>query len=134
VSKPKGPEATTLKDTVPPEVREAYEAAERERRTSVRAPVRVAVRFESGPAFTKAYAAYTSNIGAGGLCLLTNNPYEVGAPLRLHIEVAPNRTLRIDGTVAWVRAGIAMGVRFQPLDKETEAAVNALVQEALATK
>ncbi len=126
------PDATTERDRVPAEVKKAYEQFQKERRATPRVPVRLSVRFESGPAFTKAYGAYTSNIGVGGLCLLTANTYDVGAPLRLTIEIAPDRTLLVDGHVAWVRAGVAIGVRFEPLSKDVETAIGDIVRKALS--
>jgi uncharacterized protein (TIGR02266 family) len=132
MAKPTDPQATTKRTTAPPEVREAFEQFQNERRSVPRIPAKLAVRFESGPAFTRAFAAYTSNIGMGGLCLLTQNAYEVGTPLRLKIDVSPEHHFEVDGTVAWLRNGVAIGVRFVNMSKEDEARLRDIVQSAMS--
>jgi uncharacterized protein (TIGR02266 family) len=134
MAKPKNAEATTKRTESPPDVREAFEQFERDRRSVPRIPARFSVHFESGPAFTKAFAAYTSNIGMGGLCLLTQNAYEIGTPLRLKIDVSSKPTFEVDGTVAWQRKGIAIGVRFENMTKEDQATLHDIVQVAMSGK
>jgi hypothetical protein len=129
------PEATTIRVTNTPDaVKAAFEALQAERRSTPRVPMKVAVRFESPPAFTKALSAYTANIGMGGLCILTSKEYEIATPLRVQIDVSPDQSLEVEGTVAWVRRGVAIGVRFEPLTKELSSAIAALVQKAVAPK
>ncbi len=88
------------------------------------------VRFDSGPAFVRAYSGYTANIGAGGLCLITRRTYRVGERLRLQVAVEKQAPVEITGVVAWVRAGAAIGVRFESMSEEQRKAVQALVERA----
>jgi uncharacterized protein (TIGR02266 family) len=134
MGKSSDPNATTKRTSGPPEVREAFEQFQKERRTVPRIPAKLAVHFESGPAFTRAFAAYTSNIGMGGLCLLTQNAYEVGTPLRIRIEVSSEHALEVSGVVAWLRSGVAIGVRFENMTKDDEALLRDIVQKAMASE
>lgn len=88
------------------------------------------VRFDSSPAFVKAYTGYASNIGAGGLCLITRREYRVGDPLRLELNVEKQAPVQLSGVVAWVRPGAAIGVRFENMTEEQRKAVMALVRLA----
>lgn len=131
MAKPRDSELTTKRTKSPPEVKEAFEQFKNERRTGPRVPARFAVHFESGSSFTRAFASYTSNIGMGGLCLLTPTRYEVGTPLRLKIEVSSDHSFEVDGEVAWQRVGVAIGVRFLDMTKDDEATLRNILQAAM---
>jgi Tfp pilus assembly protein PilZ len=74
----------------------------------------------------RAYSGYTSNIGAGGLCLITRKSYAVGDALHLRIDVE-RETVELTGVVAWTRPGAAIGVRFDLISEEQRKAVLSLV-------
>jgi uncharacterized protein (TIGR02266 family) len=104
---------------------------EEERRDRARVSTRLVVRFESGPAFMRAYTGYTANIGAGGLCLITRRSYQVGEALRLRLDVEKQPPIEVTGAVAWVRPGAAIGVRFDALSDDQRKAVESLIDRAV---
>lgn len=102
-----------------------------DRRQFPRHPASLAIKFDSGPAFARAYSAYTGNIGMGGLCILTRKAYAVGTRLHLRLELM-DRHLELTGAVAWAREGAAIGVRFDPLSADQKRVVTELVSELVA--
>jgi Tfp pilus assembly protein PilZ len=80
--------------------------------------------------------AFTMNIGLGGLCLLTNKAYQVGARLELTIQLGNDESLHNDenlqvgAVVAWTRPGKAIGVRFDSLDEKQNARLVELLGSA----
>ncbi len=99
---------------------------ESDRRVFERVPARVEVRFEEPGQAARALKAYSLNFSAGGLCLLSERHYEVGATLKLELDVAGEH-YRFDGVVAWVRGG-AVGVRFENVSPPDQARLRALVE------
>lgn len=88
-----------------------------ERRATPRVPLRFGVRFNSQLELAQAVKSTTSNIGMGGLCLRTQKVYQRGETLELVIELAEGECLQLSATVAWVRPGSAVGVRFGELSE-----------------
>lgn len=122
----------TLRDEVPEEVRAAYEKFLRaERRDEPRAPLHLKVMVQVGGDPAQTFEAKTANIGASGMCLVTDQACEVGLPLSLRINVSAKVAYEVTGSVSWVHKGSAVGVRFEELPPETEAELTALVDNAL---
>jgi len=84
-----------------------------ERRSELRSPARIEVRFAKADDAAKALRAYSLNFSAGGLCLKTRRVYTVGTLLELTIAV-DGQTFNLAGAVSWARSG-AVGVRFENL-------------------
>jgi hypothetical protein len=130
VTKTKDPD--TLQDNVPDEVRAAYEEfLKDERREEPRAPVRMPVRVEPVGNASAAFDARTSNLGASGVCILTDHDCEVGVPLQIRISLSEGRTIEVVGNVSWVHRGAAIGVHFEQVAPEVEEEIEALVNDAL---
>lgn len=126
---------TTIRDRAPPEVAAAYkEMMGAERRVWPRAEVRIGVRLDSEAKLAEAYTAYTANIGHGGVCLLTKMEYPLGHTLKLRLEIDGHEPIRVDGTVAWVRPSIAIGVRFVDVTPEAQKTIDDLVQRHLKSR
>ncbi|MFZ5470525.1 MAG: PilZ domain-containing protein [Myxococcota bacterium] len=95
-----------------------------ERRQHERVPARVEVRFGSSAQAAKAFHAFSLNFSAGGLCLRTHKPHEVGAGLHLSVTVGDD-SFELEGVVAWVR-GDAIGVRFKNVLPQMRARLDAV--------
>ncbi|MCI0571099.1 MAG: PilZ domain-containing protein, partial [Myxococcaceae bacterium] len=65
-----------------------------ERRSDVRIPIHVEVRFEEVAQAARALKAFTTNVSAGGLCLLTQHAYPVGHRLSVTLSVQ-SQTLQL---------------------------------------
>jgi len=63
----------------------------------------------------------------GGLCLLTNRPYEAGTNLELTIEFGAGDALHVTAVVAWARPGKAIGVRFEKLNSDQRSRLERIV-------
>jgi uncharacterized protein (TIGR02266 family) len=98
---------------------------EAERRIHPRVSARVEVHFSDAKDAARRLKAYSLNFSAGGLCVLTERPYEVGAPLELTLRVH-NETYELQGVVAWLRGG-AVGIRFVELSQEDQRRLARLV-------
>jgi uncharacterized protein (TIGR02266 family) len=83
-----------------------------DRRQHERVPGRVEVRFARADQAARALRAYSLNFSVGGLCLKTQKRYEVGDRLKLSMTVE-GQDFSVSGAVAWVRPGVAIGVRFE---------------------
>jgi uncharacterized protein (TIGR02266 family) len=81
-----------------------------DRRDFERIPARVEIRFAVAEDAAKALLAYSINISAGGLCLKTQKPYDVGQELLLNVKIE-QEAFELKGVVSWARGG-ALGVRF----------------------
>jgi uncharacterized protein (TIGR02266 family) len=90
-----------------------------ERREHERVPARIEVHFRQAEDAARSLRAYSVNVSVGGLCILTQRVYPVGA--RLHLDLMVDRqAYALQAVVAWVRGG-AVGVRFDgvtPRDRE----------------
>lgn len=83
-----------------------------ERRRDARYHARFVVRFAGKSEARRALEAFSANISAGGLCLRSSVPHQVGEALQLELELsAEEQHLELEGVVAWVRRD-TMGVRF----------------------
>jgi len=96
-------------------------------RKYARVPAKFAVDFKESEQAAKALRAYSLNFGAGGLCLKTTRDYAVGNRLTLSMTVE-GQALTIEGVVAWLRPGKAIGVRFENISPEVRAKLEALVE------
>ncbi len=94
-------------------------------RGRARAGRRVEISYHVAGANREMKRAVTSNIGVGGAFVLTDAPLEIGAALRVSIEVpTTEETIETDATVRWVILPDAvdelhaagMGIKFQRLD------------------
>jgi uncharacterized protein (TIGR02266 family) len=98
-----------------------------DRRQHERVSAHIEVRFGAADQAARALRAYSLNFSVGGLCLKTQRPYEVGDRLSLSMTIE-GRELAVLGVVAWVRAGVAVGVRFEGLKDEDRELLQRLVE------
>lgn len=98
-----------------------------ERRQHERVTARIEVRFGRADEAARALRAYSLNFSVGGLCLKTQKPYEVGERLSLDMTIE-GEELSLIGVVAWVRSGVAIGVRFEDVKAEDRKRLQALVE------
>jgi uncharacterized protein (TIGR02266 family) len=84
--------------------------SEHERRQDVRYAARFDVRFARAKDAARALNTFSINFSAGGLCLRSTQPFTLGEPVRLAVNIE-GETFELEGVVAWVR-GEAVGVRF----------------------
>ena len=87
-----------------------------ERRRADRRKLIVDVRFDGGDGTG---IANTRDIGLGGLYMTTTAPLVQGAPILMTLTVG-ERTLNINGVVAYSDQGHGVGVRFRDLDPADE--------------
>ncbi|XXF80686.1 TIGR02266 family protein [Myxococcaceae bacterium GXIMD 01537] len=80
------------------------------RRVEERVAARFEVRFEQTQDAARALRAYSLNLSAGGLCLRTRRPYELGSQVHLSMAI-DGEAFKLEGVIAWVRDE-AIGVRF----------------------
>ncbi len=92
-----------------------------------RHPLKLGVRFSTAAELANAVRASTLNVGLGGLCLLTRRSYETGTELMLKIELGEGEIIEVEGVVAWVRPGKAIGVRFERLSDDHRAKLENLI-------
>jgi uncharacterized protein (TIGR02266 family) len=96
-----------------------------ERRSDLRFPTRLSVRFTSGDELREAVLA---NISRGGIFVATSSPLPEDTPVRLFVS-APHGEVEMAGRVAWVRekdkrdGPAGMGVRFEDLSAEQSARI-----------
>ncbi|HYV43450.1 MAG TPA: TIGR02266 family protein [Myxococcaceae bacterium] len=95
-----------------------------DRRQHERVTAHIEVRFGRADEAARALRAYSLNFSVGGLCLKTQRPYELGERLSLSMTIE-GREVECLGVVAWVRSGVAIGVRFE----EVKDADRALLQQ-----
>ncbi|HEY8210515.1 MAG TPA: TIGR02266 family protein [Myxococcaceae bacterium] len=103
-----------------------------DRRQHERVAAHIEVRFGRADEAARALRAYSLNFSIGGLCLKTQRPYEIGERLGLSMTIE-GRELECIGVVAWVRGGVAIGVRFEEVSDEDRALLQQMVK-ALAAK
>jgi uncharacterized protein (TIGR02266 family) len=99
-----------------------------ERRSYPRVPARIEIHFAHPEDAARTLRAYSVNLSAGGLCVLTKRPYALGTALQLALQI-DGEAYALQGVVAWVRKG-AIGIRFEnvsPGDRQRlQAVVNTL--------
>src|SRR5438477_12269811 len=103
-----------------------------DRRQHERVSAHIEVRFGLADEAARALRAYSLNFSIGGLCLKTQRPYELGERLSLSMTIE-GRELECLGVVAWVREGVAIGVRFEDVKVEDRVRLEQMVK-ALALK
>ena len=104
-----------------------------ERREHERVSARVEVRFGRADEAARALRAYSLNFSIGGLCLKTQRHYEIGDRLGLSMTIE-GREVECTGVVAWVRSGVAVGVRFEEVKDEDRALLQQMVKALTAKK
>ncbi|AGC46310.1 hypothetical protein MYSTI_05022 [Myxococcus stipitatus DSM 14675] len=93
-------------------------AAYANRRADERVTAKFAVRFEQTEDAARALRVFSINVSAGGLCLRTRKAYDVGAQVRLSMDIA-GEEFHLTGIIAWVRdEQEAIGVRFTDVSDE----------------
>ena len=81
-----------------------------ERRRESRFGARIDVRFARAADAARALNAFSLNFSAGGLCVRTKAPHELGQRLEVDLSVE-GHPFQLEAEVAWVR-GETMGLRF----------------------
>jgi hypothetical protein len=87
------------------------------RRGSERKKLIIDVRFDGGDGTG---IANTRDIGSGGLYMTTTAPLEQGTPIMMTLNLG-ERTININGVVAYSDPGHGVGVRFRDLSEEDDA-------------
>lgn len=116
--------------------RPPLEASGRSRRRSLRVPAALKARYRAAEGLA---SGPVCDLSEGGLFLATELPLAPGTPLRLELEdTSGASTVSVAGRVVWARGKgggggpAGMGVCFVDLDDDGGAAVNALIEGALA--
>jgi len=95
------------------------------RRASARVTLGIPVAYRAGQAIA---SALTLNIGKGGLAIRTMTP--IAAETRIQIKFRlPGRAadIEVDGRVAWSDRRTGMGIQFETIDADDQAAIEAFV-------
>lgn len=87
------------------------------RRGSERKKLIIDVRFDGGDGTG---IANTRDIGSGGLYMTTTAPLDQGTPIMMTLSLG-DRTMNINGVVAYSDPGHGVGVRFRDLNEEDDA-------------
>jgi len=98
-----------------------------DRRQHERVSARIEVRFGKADQAARALRAYSLNFSVGGLCLKTQRAYEIGDRLSLSMTIE-GQEFEVMGAVAWVRAGVAVGVRFEGVKDEDRERLQQIVE------
>src|SRR5690242_16344646 len=93
------------------------ESEHSERRAADRKKLIVNVRFEGGDGTG---IANTRDIGLGGLYMTTTAPLAQGTPIVMTMTIG-DRTLNVNGVIAYSDEGHGVGIRFRNLDPSDEA-------------
>jgi uncharacterized protein (TIGR02266 family) len=84
-----------------------------ERRQDLRVGAKVEVKFAAQAQAARALKTFSVNFSAGGLCLRTKAPHELGDRLQLTVSIE-DEVFEVEGVVAWVK-GDVIGIRFVEL-------------------
>lgn len=97
------------------------------RRTSLRVALGVPVSYRAGPTIA---GAVTLDVGKGGLAIRTINPLAPGTPIQIKFRL-PGAAADIDasGRVAWSDRKLGMGVQFERIAGDDQAAIDAFIDE-----
>jgi len=90
-----------------------------ERRGADRKKLIVGVKFNGGDATG---IANTRDIGIGGLYMTTNTRLDIGTPIFMKMPFGA-KEFSIEGVVVYTEPGHGVGIRFQNLSEEMEAAL-----------
>lgn len=95
------------------------------RRTSPRIALGVPVSYRAGQTIA---GAVTLDVGKGGLAIRTMNPLTQGTPIAIKFRL-PNAAGDIEATgrVAWTDRKVGMGVQFERVNAEDQAAIDAFI-------
>ncbi len=98
------------------------------RRVSPRVVVGLPASYRAGQAVA---AALTLNIGRGGLAIRTLSPLAADTTVQVKFRL-PGRPsdVDVDGQVAWSDRMVGMGIRFDRLSADDQAAIDAFVERA----
>ena len=95
------------------------------RRTSPRVALGVPVSYRAGPTIS---GALTLNIGKGGVGIRTLSPLPIETRVHLKFRLpAGTREISAEGRVAWGDRRVGMGIQFDGLGSEDQAAIDAFV-------
>jgi uncharacterized protein (TIGR02266 family) len=95
------------------------------RRASPRVTLGIPVSYRAGQTIA---AALTLNIGKGGLAIRTMNPIAPDTSVHLKFRLpGRNADIEADGRVAWSDSRSGMGIQFERLDEDAQAAIEAFV-------
>ena len=123
-----------MPNRAPPQSTNPTAKSSEDRRELMRRPMTLGVRFSTTKDLANAVRASTLNMSMGGLCLLTQKEYEVGAELQLVIELGDQDLIEVTVVVAWSRPGKAIGLRFTDLADEHREMLAALVAKGANPK
>ena len=107
------------------------QAGDDERRRSQRAPIEIAIQYES---VDELFSEFTRNINEGGLFVATERPLEIDETVQLSFRLpGTQEAIHALGRVARVetkeQGGVAgIGIEFEQLDDSARAAINRLVR------
>jgi len=99
------------------------------RRTSPRVALGVPISYRAGPTIS---GALTLNIGKGGVAIRTLSPLQAEA--RVHVKFrlpGAGTEISANGRVAWGDRKVGMGIQFDRLDNDDQAAIDAFVDGQL---
>jgi uncharacterized protein (TIGR02266 family) len=97
------------------------------RRTSPRVALGVPVSYRAGPTIV---GALTLNVGKGGLAIRTLSPLAADTPVQLKFRLPGSpREITTTGRVAWGDRKVGMGIQFDHLQTDDQAAIDAFVDE-----
>ncbi|AKF82383.1 Myxococcus xanthus paralogous domain TIGR02266 [Myxococcus fulvus] len=103
-------------------------AAYANRRADERVTAKFAVRFTQAEDAARALRVFSINVSAGGLCLRTRKAYDVGAQVRLSMDIEGEQ-FDLTGVVAWVRdEQEAIGVRFTDVSDDDRVRLHNVVE------
>jgi uncharacterized protein (TIGR02266 family) len=97
------------------------------RRTSLRVALGVPVSYRAGQTIA---GAVTLDVGKGGLAIRTINPLAPGTPIQIKFRL-PGAATDIDasGRVAWSDRKLGMGVQFERIAGDDQAAIDAFIDQ-----
>jgi uncharacterized protein (TIGR02266 family) len=98
-----------------------------ERRRHQRVAARFEIRFGAREEAARALRAFSVNVSPGGLCMKVRKTYEVGMPLRIHMDVS-GELFDLEAAVAWTRPEV-IGVRFVDVKPEDRDRLQRVLQE-----
>lgn len=100
------------------------------RRASPRVTLGIPVSYRAGQTIA---SALTLNIGKGGLAIRTMSPLSPETALHVKFRLPGHgKEMEVDARVAWSDRKVGMGLRFERLDADDQAAIDAFVDKGSA--
>lgn len=97
-----------------------------DRRASTRAALGIPMSYRAGHTIA---AALTLNLGKGGLAIRTMSPLPAGTAVTLRFRLPSGTTdLEVAGQVVWSNRQVGMGIQFDGLTREAQAAIDTFVE------